>query len=112
MKGIPNIGEIYNCFDDGKIRESRLYTVKVTNIIPAEKINNNICYMWNEEVKQCDWLYSPETDFFVITENQDGEEEIFVRTIDNEWFSIGSFLGCGIMDIDGELTKRIMKNKV
>ena len=36
MEPIPNIGDIHNFFDDGKIRESRHYTAKIIEIITPE----------------------------------------------------------------------------
>ena len=39
--GLPEIGKTYNCFDDGKIRESRMYQVTIDEIIPFEKADND-----------------------------------------------------------------------
>lgn len=102
---IPKINNTYNCFDDGKIRESRLYTVTVKKLIPFEDAETSLLLEWNTEVCNCNWLYKRNTDFFVVTVNQDNEEEIFVRTINNGWFSIGGFLQGGRLDVDGSLTK-------
>lgn len=104
MKLIPKVGLSYNCFDDGKINHSRLYTVIVKKVIPFNKIDKKTLKNWLEEVKQCYWLYAKETDYFIKTENEEKEIEIFVRTIDGSWFSIGGFLNCGRLDIDGKLT--------
>lgn len=92
------IGKIYDYFDDGKIRESRRSTVILTDIIPFNKINKKILSRWKREVKECYWLYSPKTDYFLIGVLQDSskEEVIFVRTVNNEWFSLG-FLTAGLL---------------
>ena len=105
--GIPKIGKTYNCFDDGKISKSRLYKVTVTDVIPFDKIDTKTLDIWKDEVKQCYWLYNEKTDFFIKTDNgeEDDSVEIFVRTKENGWFSIGGFMGCGRLDLDGKLTK-------
>lgn len=102
------VNKTYNCFDDGKIRESRMYQVEVFDIIPFDKINKDILYQWEIEKKDCDWLYAEKTDFFIKTWN--GEElEYFVRTKDNGWFSLG-FINSGRLDVDGSLTASIDLN--
>jgi len=109
---IPKIGKTYNCFDDGKIRESRRYEVTVTKIVPFTKIDDETLLEWKIEVEQCYWLYATETDYFIITTDEDNEEEIFVRTKDTGWFGIGGFLNCGRMDVDGSSTKWLNENKI
>lgn len=107
------IKKTYNYFDDGKINESRRMPVTITEIIPFDKIDSETLLFWKEEIKQCDWLYSKETDYFVkgllkISESEQ-KEIVFVRTIKNNgggWFSLG-FWG-GRLDVDGSLyTKEI-----
>ena len=112
MKKIPELNKTYNCFDDGKISKSRLYEVEVRLIVPFNEIDKKTLDIWKTEVKQCYWLYNEKTDFFIITDNgeEDDNEEIFVRTKDNGWFSIGGFMGCGSLDVDGELTKLLNEN--
>lgn len=105
---IPKIDTEYNCFDDGKICESRKYVVKVTEVVPFNKIDKETLNQWKSEVKDCYWLYKEETDFFIKTTNSENEEEVFVRTVDNEWFGIGGIINCGLLDIDGKLTKRLV----
>jgi hypothetical protein len=68
---MPEIGKIYNCYDDGKISESRRYKVTIKEIIPFKEIDKDTLEQWKEEVKECDFLYEKETDFsinrFVLT---------------------------------------------
>lgn len=104
-KKVPEVGKTYNCFDDGKITESRRYTVDVTEVIPFAKIDKETLEEWKEESKQCDWLYSNKTDYFVKTANGEDGCATFVRTLNGGWFSIGSFMNSGLLDIDGSLTK-------
>ena len=47
--GLPEIGRTYNCFDDGKITESRMYQVTIDEIIPFEKADNELLELWEEE---------------------------------------------------------------
>lgn len=107
MEELPIVGSTYNCFDDGKITESRRYEVEVTEVVPFKLIDRETLNLWKKQVKQCYWLYSKETDFFIITNNgeENNSKEVFVRTLNNDWFSIGGFINCGRMDIDGSLAK-------
>lgn len=102
---IPEIGKTYNCFDDGKVRLSRLYTVDVVDVVEFGNIDNDTLEVW--KTLDCPWLYAEKTDFFVKTENGEDGNAVFVRTLDGGWFSIGDFMNSGRLDIDGELTKLI-----
>ena len=93
---LPKIGKTYNCFDDGKISEGRKYEVKITEIVPFKEIDKDTLEQWEEEVKECYWLYAEETDFFIKSWNGD-DIETFVRTKDNGWFSMG-FMCSGRLD--------------
>ncbi len=104
---IPEVNKTYNCFDDGKIRHSRLYTVDVKEVIPFDEIDLRTLYTWKHIVKDCHWLFAKETDYFIKTENGEDGDAIFVRTKDNGWFSIGEFMNSGRLDVDGSLIKHI-----
>ena len=93
---LPKVNQIYNCFDDGKINHSRLYTVNVKEVVSFNKIDNITLKEWKEEVKQCYWLYAEETDYFIKTENGEDGDAVFVRTKDGGWFSIGEFMNRGL----------------
>jgi len=103
---IPILTKTYNCFDDGKIRESRRYEVKIIEIIPFDKIDNKTLLIWNDEVETVYWLFAEKTDFFIKATDGDNEEYVFVRTTDNGWFSMG-FLTSGRLDVDGTLTSML-----
>lgn len=107
MKPIPEIGKTYNCFDDGKIRQSRLYTVDVVDVVPFNNIDEETRIEWLEEVNRCYWLYATETDYFIKTENGEDGNAVFARTLEGGWFSLGTFMNCGVLDVDGELTARL-----
>jgi len=110
MKEVPKINQTYNCFDDGKISHSRLYTVDVKEVVSFDMIDEDILKEWEKEVKQCYWLYLEKTDYFIKTENGEDGDAVFVRTKDGGWFSIGGFMNSGRLDIDGELTE-ILNNR-
>jgi len=107
---IPKINKTYNCFDDGKITKSRLYTVDVIEVIPFSKMKDEeILKKWRFEVKNAHWLFSEKTDFFIKTKNGEEGESVFVRTKNNEWFSLGDFMNSGRLDVDGTLTDSLIK---
>ena len=107
MKEIPKVNKTYNCFDDGKITNSRLYTVDVKEVIPFNKIDDDTHKNWLEEVNSCYWLYAKETDYFIKTDNGEDGEAVFVRTKGGGWFSIGGFMNSGRLDVDGKLTEMV-----
>jgi hypothetical protein len=113
-KDIPVLGDSYNYFHDGKITSSRRKEVIIREIIPFGEIDKETLNDWQEEVKVIDWLYSKETDFFIKVDLKffdcETEKMIFVRTIDNNWFSLGLF--GGILDIDGSLNDILNNNKI
>lgn len=110
-KDLPIIGQTYNYFDEGKIKPSRKLDVVITNIIPFLEIDEINLYDWDQEVRECDWLYAKETDYFITGDlkisNDNTEEIIFVRTVNNnhEWFSLG--LWSGRLDVDGSLNNSL-----
>jgi hypothetical protein len=111
MKDIPILNKTYNCFDDGKISESRRYEVIITEIIPFDKAEDELLAMWEEQGKPCDWLFG-ETDYFVRFKSTENEEEpngVFARTIDGGWFGLGNWWNSGRLDIDGSLMHKLME---
>lgn len=104
---VPEIGKTYNCFDDGKITLSRLYTVDVKEVVPFDEIDEETLCSWNEAIDGCSWLFSKETDFFIKTENGEDGNATFVRTLNGGWFSIGQFMNSGRLDVDGSLINKL-----
>ena len=125
MQGIPLIGKTYKFFDDGKLVASRMYDATVTRIITLSEAesfmvkamdNDSECFtlilrslldIWNEQKRECDWLYDNNTDVFVECFIPDYDDELiyFVRTTDGGWFSmnIQSDWQAGSLDVDGSL---------
>ena len=106
---LPIIGQTYNFFDDGKISLTRRMDVVITEIIPFKKIDSNTSKFWKGDIAGLDYLYAKNTDYFIKAELKISEskttEIIFVRTVDNGWFSLGFW--CGRLDVDGTLIKQL-----
>lgn len=105
----PEIGKTYNCFDDGKIRESRMYQVTITEIIPFKEANKQLLKLWQEEGLTSHWLFD-KTDYFIKFTSNEFEDEpngVFARTRDGGWFGLGNFWNSGRLDIDGTLTESL-----
>ena len=104
---VPEVGKEYHIFDDGKIKPTRHWTCKITELIPYKECKDNaLMSAWAEEVTECYWLYADETDYFVKGEYND-DVAYFVRTKDGGWFSIG-FFGSRL-DIDGSLYAKMIE---
>ena len=87
---IPEVNKTYNYFDDGKIHETRQDIVKITGVIPYSEIDKETKALWQKEVKQCYWLYKEHTTHFIkgrLIETK--EDVVFVRCINDGWFSLG-----------------------
>lgn len=130
MKKIPNIGDIIPAFDDGKVRFSRLYVAKITDIIsferakemklenlPIEGPSNEytsgwLIDIWKWNKQEYDWLFAEETDFFIEAEleGEVANPNYFVRTKNGEWFSMNvqSYLQGAVLDTDLELYKHMI----
>ena len=106
LQPVPEVGKEYHAFDDGKIRPSRLEVVKITELIPFDKADEELINEWKQEVEECYWLYATETDYFAKGE-WDDETSYFVRTEDGGWFSLGWF--GSRLDIDGDLYKKMIE---
>lgn len=115
MSPLPVVGNRYTYFDDGKIRSSSKYLAFINDIVPFENVDQPTMDMWKQEVSKCDWLYAPETDYFIKATLQTSlfwrnvSDIIFVRTIHGEWFSLGFW--AGVLDVDGSLETKLENGK-
>lgn len=134
LKQIPNIGEFYHFWDDGKTSASRHYICKCERIITPDEAKNimvsvpewdfdhneNIFNLislydhWKIEVYNHDWLYAEDTDYFVECScpKYDADNLWFVRTKGGGWFSMdvqNSWQG-GRLDIDGQIFEDIIND--
>ena len=77
---LPEIGKRYHLFEDGKSGPGRHYIIEITNIIPFESITDGeLLDAYNAEVEECDFLYAPETDYFIY-----GRKVLPNNTLDTE----------------------------
>lgn len=109
----PNIelNKIYNYFDDGKFRESRRESVIINEIVPFEDIDEETLLCWKEQVVEADWVYNSITDYFlkgeIIFEGYPNEPVVFVRTLENDFFSLGWW--GGFLDVDEKFYEKMLK---
>ena len=112
LQPVPEVGKEYHIFDDGKIRPSRHYVAKIQKLIyPDEVYEITALYnAWEEQVRECYWLFAQDTDYFVMAESDYDEKPLyFVRTEDGGWFSLdypGGWMGARL-DIDGSLYEKM-----
>lgn len=114
-QALPEVGKRYHFFEDGKSGPSRHYIVEITKIIPFEEITDGeLLDTYDTEVDECDFLFAPETDYFVYGRKvlpnnvlDMNDEFIFIRTHDGGWFSFGKFWYDGELDVTGEIYKRV-----
>ena len=104
---LPEVGKRYHFFEDGKSGPSRHFIIEITNIVPFEDITDGeLLDAYDAEVEECDFLYAPETDYFiygrkVLEDNTlDEEDFIFIRTDYGGWFSFGHLFDDGLLDVD------------
>ena len=106
---IPEIGKFYFCYDDAKLRLSKQEIVKVLDVIPFNKISKKVLKLWKAEIKEADFLFNKETDYFIkVKELEYDTIHYLVRTIHNDWFGLG-FVGGVLLDIDNSITKKLNK---
>ena len=106
LQPVPEVGKEYRAFDDGKIRPSRLEVVKIVELIPFDKADEELINEWKQNVEECYWLYATETDYFAKGE-WDDETSYFVRTEDGGWFSLGFW--ASRLDADGGLYEKMIE---
>ena len=114
---LPELGKRYHFFEDGKSGPSRHYIVEITEIIPFEEmIDGELLDVYDTEVRECDFLYAPETDYFVygrkvlLDNTLDMEDEfIFIRTNYGGWFSFGHWFEDGQLDVDSSKYNEIVE---
>lgn len=122
---IPEKFKYYNCYDDGKTTHSRQYEVLITDIVPKEEACEELlhyCYLALEDYPE---LYDSNYDTIVIGvsyEESIPKIEIFLPTTYGKWMGIGeyeedfdsmnSYWCSGLLDVDGELAKRLEQSLI
>ena len=116
-QSLPELGKRYHFFEDGKSGPSRHYIIEITNIVPFEAVTDGeLLDVYDTEVKECDFLYAPQTDYFIygrkVLSNSilDMEDEfIFIRTYYGGWFSFGHLFEDGQLDVDNSKYNEIIE---
>ena len=120
---VPEVGKEYIFFDDGKTSYSRIYKAKVLRVIPYSEevyvdkydydtqclISTFIQEVHKEEAENFNWIYTPETDYFIECSipKYDDNTIWFAQTKDGGWFSmnIQTDWQSGRLDVDGLITE-------
>lgn len=116
----PEVGKIYDCYDDGKISTSRRYSVYIYQIMTYDigMQDNELAMLWNINKKEYDHLFGETTSHFVIGISHQTtcpKIEVFVITKWNGWFGLGElkyseidgyYSDCwrcsGLLDVEGK----------
>jgi hypothetical protein len=105
---VPEVGKVYDYFDNGMINYKQKMSVKIMKVIPFTKIDRETLKLWETESKNLVWLYNKETDYFVKGYLVDNDVEVvFVRSKYGGWYSLG--WSSGRLDIDGYLMKCLIR---
>ena len=112
LSRVPNCGERFHFFDDGKTSPSRHFIVEIDKVISWDQIHlEELLKEIRTEQKDCNWLYAQETDFVLFGHllDKDIEPLLFIRTNEGGWFSIGFW--AGELDIDGSKFKEVIDDQ-
>ena len=114
LEPVPEAGKRYHCFDDGKIRFSRHYIIEVSEVLGYMQFKKKYPELFKdycEVSKDCYWLYSRNTDKFIVAEKGENDElGVFVRTKQGDWFGIGNLNNSGTLDVTGKNWKWLVDN--
>lgn len=117
MVRVPEIGEKIKFFDDGKTSPSKRYWATVKEVVPYDEAAQKYKQYYKDWQKikiECDWLYAKDTDYFVLADipEYDDDVVVFVRTVDGRWFSFDSphLWMAGLLDVDDKLWNEIKED--
>lgn len=103
----PEVGKSYPCYDDGKVRFSRLGFVEILGIVKFKEVSEGLQVKIKERVEEADYLFRQNIANLVIALNGLGQKECFLPTLDGGWFSLG-YWGSGRIDVDGRLSRWLL----
>ena len=112
LSRVPNCGERFHFFDDGKTSPSRHFIVEIDRVISWDQVHSeDLLKEIITEQKDCNWLYAPVTDYVIHGQLLGtGIEPLwFIRTNEGGWFSIGFW--AGELDIDGSKFKEVIDDQ-
>ena len=114
LQPIPEVGKKYHCFDDGKITYSRHFIIRVNEVLGHQQFRKKYpkeFKLYREAVKDHYWIYSTHSDKFIITyKGENNEFGVYVRTKQGDWFGIGNWWNCGVLDVTGKLWNNFIDN--
>lgn len=111
------VGKIYNAFDDGKIKPSRLIKWQIIEELDLEKdrVNKEDVDFIKEEISSYWWLYNKEQRYIyrakALKEDDTFDKSIgycFVLRAGDGWFGTG-YWACRF-DYDGSLYKELLSH--
>ena len=116
----PEVGKIYQGFDDGKIRLSRLIDWKIIKRIDLDndKVSKNLLRVLQKEIKECYWLFATEQTIiyraYAVDENGKFDKQIgycyFIRTKEGGWFGAGcNMFWCCELDVDNRWYNKLIE---
>ena len=127
MEELPIVGNTYNCYDDGKIRSTRQYHIKITKIIPYSEASDEDKQFFEINSADHPWLFGASTDYLIYgkaDENKDYPNAILARDKDGYFFGLGAikmdddygeyidnFWNSGLLDVSGKLTEKMTNNE-
>ena len=120
----PEVGKVYKCFDDGKVRLSRLDYWRIDEAINLDngELDAKTLLDIADEINDIYWLYSPEQhiiykatmvneDGSIYRYKEDDEPTVcyFLRTKNKEWFGCYCFWNNGLLDTDNYYYNKYVK---
>lgn len=109
MDPLPDIGQAYYAYEDGKIRRSREYKVVIQGYKRMWRMPKTFRKAWKKHVSEYYWVYAKKTDYIIKAWVLEGHKNCFcyfVRTPGGHWYSMqyecDYFIGNLALDITGE----------
>lgn len=104
------VGDVYNSYDDGKVRVSRQHVVRIVNIIPLKSAFPRTKEIVRKEIKDIDWLFDKVKHEVILTARDENNNKcMFLRTQDGGWFTMG-LMSAGRLDVTDELTESLIED--
>lgn len=138
MKPVPEVGEYYHFWDDGKSAPGRHYICRVERVLTKDEAKNvevfvpdwdnyqdggeldhvlhNVYDVWKGQVEQCDWLYAEDTDYIVEISCPIYDDNLLyaVRIKRGGWFTfdVQSSWQSGLLDVDGTHYEQLKEDQL
>lgn len=107
---LPEVGKIYNFYDDGKITPSRHELVTITDVKKFSDVDEATKKIIREAQTHHTWLFKETTDYVVFGKTNlklNNPNYIFIRAKDDGWFGCGNVMTDGRLDVDRSLTEQL-----